>query len=189
MQLRLYMTAKTTEALGPYKRYAIWVQGCNKRCKGCISPGAQPLTGGYSISIEALATDILSIPDIEGITISGGEPFLQQEALCELIDLVRIKRDIGVITYTGMLYSEIRHSALANRCDLIIDGEYVEALNDDKSLRGSSNQQIIRLTERYYDCVDCCYGIPGRKVEFIPNGKVIQMVGIPSKNLGGWIRR
>ena len=91
------MTRKTTEVLGPYKRYAIWVQGCNKRCKGCIAPGAQPLSGGYSVSVEDLAADILSVSDIEGITISGGEPFLQQEALCELIALVRRKRDIGVI--------------------------------------------------------------------------------------------
>lgn len=188
MEIRLYMTCPSTEALGPYKRYALWVQGCNKRCKGCVSPDAQPLTGGYSVSVEDLTADILSAPDIEGITISGGEPFLQQEALCELIDLVRSKWDAGVIIYTGMLYSEIEDTPLAKRCDLIIDGEYIDELNDDKSLRGSSNQQIIRLTERYYDCVDCYYGIPGRKVEFIPNGKVIQMVGIPSKKLGRWMR-
>lgn len=182
MQLRLYMTAKSTEALGPYKRYAVWVQGCNKRCQGCISTGAQPLTGGHSISVEELAADILSVHNIEGITISGGEPFLQQEALCELIDLIRRKRDIGVIVYTGMRYSEIRHSALANRCDLIIDGEYVEALNDDKSLRGSSNQNIICVNDRYRDVADGLYGQPGRKIEFIPRSGRLDLIGIPSKN-------
>lgn len=187
MQLRLYMTAKLTEALGPYKRYAIWLQGCNKRCQGCISPGAQPLTDGYSISVEDLAADILSAPDIEGVTISGGEPFLQQEAFCELIDLVRSKRDIGVIIYTGMLYSEIMHSALASRCDLIIDGEYVEALNDDKSLRGSSNQNVIYVSDRYRALVAQYYGVQGRKMEFnFVNGSV-RMIGIPSKNTTKWI--
>ena len=187
MQLRLYMTTKSTEALGPYKRYAVWVQGCNKRCKGCISPGAQPLSGGYSISVEDLAADIFSVPDIEGITISGGEPFLQQEALCELVDLVRSKRDIGVIVYTGMLCSEIAHSALASRCDLIIDGEYIDELNDDKSLRGSSNQNIICVSDRYRALVAQYYGVQGRKMEFnFVNGSV-QMIGIPSKNTTKWI--
>lgn len=182
MQLRLYMTRKTTEALGPYKRYAVWVQGCNKRCKGCISPNAQSLSGGYSIPVEDLAADILSVPDIEGITISGGEPFLQQDALCELIDHIRSKRDIGVIIYTGMLYSEIAHSALAKHCDLIVDGEYIDALNDDKSLRGSSNQKIVCVSARYRDVVDRVYGQPGRKIEFVPRDGRLDMIGIPSKN-------
>lgn len=181
MQLRLYMTAKSTEVLGPNKRYAIWVQGCNKRCKGCISPDAQSLSGGYSISVEDLAAEIISVPSIEGITISGGEPFLQQEALCELIDFVRDERDIGVIVYTGMLYSEIRDTSLAKRCDLIIDGEYIEDLNDNKSLRGSSNQNTICLTRRYKNIVSEYYGADGRKIELVFTDGTLRMLGIPSK--------
>lgn len=89
MDIRLYMAHPRTQALGPFLRYAIWVQGCNKCCPGCISPDARPLDGGYAVEVEKLVHDILSQPDIEGITISGGEPFLQQVALCELIDAVR----------------------------------------------------------------------------------------------------
>ena len=187
MNIRLYMTVRTTESLGPNKRYAIWVQGCLKRCRGCISPDAQPFDGGYNEDIDALAKDILSVPEIEGITISGGEPFLQQEALCALIDAVRRKRDIGVIAYTGMRYEEIYDTSLARCCDLIIDGEYIEELNDDRSLRGSSNQRVICLTERYKDIIEQYYGQLGRKVEFVPTDNGIQMIGIPSKNLSSII--
>ena len=189
MKLRLYMTVKATEALGPFKRYAIWVQGCNKRCKGCIAPDAQPLTGGYSISVEDLATDILSAPDIEGITISGGEPFLQQDALCVLINLIQLKKDLGVIVYTGMKYCEVNATPLVQRCDLIIDGEYIEDLNDDKNLRGSSNQNAICVTDRYKQYVQQRFGSPGRKVEFIVNNRQVNMIGIPAKRMLPDVRR
>lgn len=180
--LNLYMMCKSTQALGPYERYAIWVQGCNKCCSGCISPDAQPLDGGYTVEVEHLVHEILSQPDVEGITISGGEPFLQQDALCALIDAVRNQRDLGVIIYTGMLYEEISDTPLVTRCDLLIDGEYIEALNDDLSLRGSSNQRIICITDRYADAVERYYGRPGRKMEFMIENGHVSMVGIPSKN-------
>lgn len=179
--LNLYMICRSTQALGPYERYAIWVQGCNKRCPGCISPDAQPLDGGYTIEVDHLVHEILSQPAIEGITISGGEPFLQQDALCELIDIVRRQRDLGVIVYTGMLYEEIAGTSLAKRCDLIVDGEYIEELNDDLSLRGSSNQRVICITDRYKDMFACCYGKPGRKMEIILKNGCVSMVGIPAK--------
>ena len=183
MNLMLYMTVYATEVLGPYKRYTLWVQGCNKRCKGCISPDAQPLDGGYSVDVEVIAAEILDQSEIEGITISGGEPFLQQTALCHLIDVVRDAKDLGVILYTGLTYEDVADTELARRCDLIIDGEYIEELNDDRSLRGSSNQRVICLTDRYKDVINQYYGLQGRKVEFIPKEDRIQMVGIPSKNL------
>lgn len=189
MQIRLYMTHLVTEALGPFKRYALWVQGCNKRCKGCISPDAQSLKGGTEIDVADLAAEILSVPEIEGITISGGEPFLQQEALATLVDLLRSKRDLGVIVYTGMLYSEIKEAPLAQRCDLIIDGEYIAELNDDMSLRGSSNQQVICVSDRYRNIVDAHYGCAGRKVEFVQKAETFNMIGIPSRSVATTLLR
>lgn len=176
------MRHRKTNVLGPAQRYALWVQGCKKRCPGCISPDAQPIGGGYTVEVERLVHEILSQPNIEGITISGGEPFLQQDALCELIDAVRSQRDLGVIIYTGMNYEEVAELPLTSHCDLLIDGEYIEALNDDLSLRGSSNQHIICITDRYADTVEHYYGRPGRKVEFIIENGCISMIGIPSKS-------
>ena len=183
MDLNIYMMPVITESLGPYKRCAFWVQGCKKRCKGCIAKEAQSLDGGQKINVEELAEYISKQDDIEGITISGGEPFLQQDAICELIDVIRTEKDLGIIIYTGMNYQEISETQLSKKCDLIIDGEYVDELNDDKSLRGSSNQNIICVSERYKDCVDTYYGVPGRKVEIIQRNKSFDLVGIPSRNL------
>lgn len=180
-KLRLYMTAPCSEVLGPYKRFIVWVQGCKRRCKGCIAKDSWALDGGELVEVDAIVQQILLQENIEGITISGGEPFLQQDALCELISKVREHKDVGVIIYTGMKYSEIENTALAHSADLIIDGEYVEELNDNKSLRGSSNQNVLCLTERYKNIVPEYYGIQGRKIELILADGITKMIGIPSK--------
>jgi len=175
------MITKSTKTLGPYNRYAIWVQGCQKRCAGCISKDSQPIDGGYEVYTEDLAESILQAPDIEGITISGGEPFLQSEALIDLINRVKSKKDIGIIVYTGNNFEEIKEDQLTRLCDIIIDGTYIEDLNDGLSLRGSSNQNICLITERYAKEAKSLYGIQGRKIELHFRDGKTTMVGIPDK--------
>lgn len=178
------MIAPCSEALGPHKRFIVWVQGCNKRCKGCIAPDSWALDGGELMDVKVLADQIIMQKDIEGITISGGEPFLQQQALCSLISAVREQKNIGVIIYTGMNYSAIKDTDLAKMSDIIVDGEYREELNDDKSLRGSSNQNVVCITERYKDIIAKHYGIDGRKIELLFLSGKMQMIGIPNKEFG-----
>ena len=79
-----------TKVLGPGVRYVVWVQGCKRRCPGCINPLGQPLSeNGYWKSVAALEQDILHVEGLTGITISGGEPFLQAEALAKLVKLIK----------------------------------------------------------------------------------------------------
>lgn len=189
MNLRLYMIMPSTSVLGPGKRFAIWVQGCNKRCNGCIAPDAWNVNGGYEKDVAELAEEIINTPDIEGITISGGEPFLQQDALCDLIKLVKEQKNLGIIVYTGMLYEEVAETVLASVCDIIIDGEYVEEQNDNKSLRGSSNQRVIATSERYAEVIGSLYSQNGRKVEMIVNDGTSCLVGIPSKSIMNMVKK
>jgi len=183
------MTAKSTKALGPYNRYAIWTQGCFRHCSGCISKDSWPLDGGYEISTPDLANDIINTPGIEGMTISGGEPYLQEEALVDLIKRVKSRRDAGIIIYTGFVFEEIKQKELTQICDLIIDGAYVEELNDDLSLRGSSNQRLSFITGRYKEEAKILYGVSGRKVELRFDNDKTMLIGVPDKNslkmLGG----
>ena len=182
-KIRVYMTAPSSTVLGPYNRFILWVQGCNKRCKGCIAKDAWDINGGEVVPVERLAEQIIAQEGIEGITISGGEPFLQQEALYGLIQKVREQKNIGVIIYTGMKYEEIKNTALANCADIVIDGEYIEELNDDKSLRGSSNQNVVCLTDRYRSVIDDYYGNQGRKIELVCDNGITRMIGVPSKGI------
>jgi len=187
MVIRLYMFHPFTAALGPGNRFAIWTQGCNRRCPGCVSPDSRDTESGEEWDTGVLAGIINKTAGIEGITISGGEPFLQAQALCNIIELVRNNRDLGVIVYTGNNYTELKESEdiyikkLLEYTDLLIDGAYQEEYNDGKSLRGSSNQRVIPLTERYRKDLGL-YGQEGRAVEIIPRGDGgARMVGIPPK--------
>ncbi len=135
-RLRLHMVAAPVHTLGPYARFGIWVQGCMKNCPGCVTLDARPLYGGYEMDVDTLARLVLRRPDIEGLTISGGEPFLQGDALYRLILKIRCAADIGVILYTGYAYEEIGGQPLAGQCDAIIDGPYLADLDDGRSLRG-----------------------------------------------------
>lgn len=142
-----------THVLGPGNRYVIWVQGCDKNCPGCITPESRNVNGGTEIKIEYLAADIIMSRHIDGITISGGEPFMQAEALSGLLDIVIAARpELTVIVYSGYLYEHLKsrttHQALLDRTDILIDGPYIKDLNDNLGIRGSSNQNVISLTPR-----------------------------------------
>ncbi len=185
--LRVHQLGRHIHVLGPGTRFCIWTQGCMQRCPGCLAPEAQPLESGYLMSIKELAHTIIDDRQLDGITISGGEPFLQAEALIELLDMVHAERDLGVIVYTGYLFEEIQTNflpgaaALLSRIDLLIDGPYIEALNDNGALRGSSNQRILPLTDRYTAFLSQ-YGQPDqRKTELLTVEGHFFMAGVPSK--------
>ena len=178
MKLRVYNLIESTKVLGPYKRFALWVQGCPFRCKECMTPDSIDLNGGIEIEIDKLAEYILKF-DNEGITISGGEPFLQSEALIELIKEIKLKKDLGVIVYTGYLFEEIKENKFLDFIDILIDGPYIDELNDGVALRGSSNQRVFFLTNRYKEFEDM-YNKQKREVEIIADVN-LQIIGIPTK--------
>lgn len=174
-----------TNLLGPYTRFVIWVHGCCFNCKDCLAENAK--NGPFkTMPIEQLG-DLILAEDIEGITISGGEPFLQVNALVALINYVRKKRDLGVIIYTGFVLEEIKEDEekvnLLNLTDILIDGQYIKELDDGRAYVGSSNQKIHRLTERYIEVAERYYNRNGRKAEIkIEKDKVI-LIGVPSEEV------
>lgn len=187
MSIRIHNYQDGVTKLGPGKRFVIWTQGCMRGCKGCMTPVSQDINGGQLVDTEWMAELIISSRR-EGITISGGEPFLQAGELCKLISLVRENADIGVIIYTGFTYEELINSndedrkRLLGMADLLIDGPYIDELNDGKNLRGSSNQRVIALTDRYRDYVEV-YGSKKAEVEFFVKENKVVLVGVPDKDL------
>lgn len=146
---------RSSTANGPGDRFVVWVQGCSRRCPGCFNPVAQPFPGtGYDITIPQIMN---GIPDaVEGITISGGEPFEQPE---ELLRLVRAARDrkLSVLIYTGYTYEELMNSFSGIKRDLmhdvlkhtnyLIDGPYVRENPSRNKWAGSGNQRFLLLSE------------------------------------------
>lgn len=141
-----------TMELGPGLRYVIWVQGCPFSCKGCITPDGIPFVAKNLIKINKIASSIKNSEHITGITISGGEPFMQASKLSDILKMVKETRpELDVIVFTGFKLKELdwkEAKALLNQIDVLIDGKYVEALNDNMGLRGSSNQKIHYLTNK-----------------------------------------
>lgn len=178
----VYMKEPAVHVLGPGTRYVLWVQGCERNCQGCVARNAHEMEGGTPVRIDALALEI-ALSHADGLTISGGEPFLQAEELAELIRRIHKKRHMGVIVYTGYLYEELLEKpetrGLLEKIDLLIDGPYIKALDDGKSLRGSSNQRIIPLTDLYKDHF-AEYGVGTREMERFYHGVHVHEIGIPN---------
>ena len=185
--VRLHNVTLRTRVLGPGERAAVWFQGCRRSCKGCMSPSSRPLDGGMLASIPKLCHAILAQQGLEGITISGGEPFLQPEALQSMLQFLRERSDLGVIIYTGYTLEQLRamddvhvRNVLDNLVDLLIDGEYVEELNDGMSLKGSANQRVIHMTDRYRSSQEL-YERQTRNVEVVLSAGEAFLIGIPNQ--------
>ncbi|MCD7884651.1 MAG: radical SAM protein [Lachnospiraceae bacterium] len=190
-----HYTADTT-LLGPYHRGVLWVQGCCFSCEGCIAQSMHGKGGSYA-SCEALAAFFLKQPGIEGLTISGGEPFLQAEALWAMMEAIRYEKNLGLIVYSGMYLEEIQKLAkrqeaarrFLSQIDLLIDGRYEKDLDDGRMAVGSSNQTIHLLTDRYRDTARDYYGAKGRKTQICSFGSRLQMIGVPSAGSAALFRK
>lgn len=138
-----------SKSFGSSPKFVLWLQGCLRNCESCLAKDWQNPESGYLKKVNEIIAAILSY-DIEGVVISGGEPLLQY---LELVDLLSdIKQHCkGIILYTGYSMSEIKadFSLLLPYCDVIIAGEYKDELNNGTGLRGSTNQTINMLTDRY----------------------------------------
>lgn len=183
----VYMKEPAVRVLGPGKRYVLWVQGCERNCPGCIADNAHDMEAGTPIPIDALALEI-ALSDAEGLTVSGGEPFLQAEELAEMIRQIRARRPMGVIVYTGNLYEDLVKTpgaqGLLAQTDLLIDGPYIREQDDGKSLRGSANQRVLPLTELYREEL-AAYGAEGRERELFYHGIHVHEIGIPKHHAQG----
>src|ERR1700753_3733472 len=141
-----------TRELGPGNRFAIWVQGCPFNCKGCTTPEGIPMIKNNLVSTDKIIAAIGENKKITGITISGGEPFMQASKLVRILKGAKALRpELDTIVFTGFELSELDWPdalELLELTDVLIDGKYIRHLNDNKGLRGSSNQKIHYLTDK-----------------------------------------
>ena len=122
-------------------RFVVFTQGCEHHCPGCQNPETWDFSEGFEASVEEIATVYKKHRLLDGITLSGGDPFLQQEECMRLLDLLQ---GVNVWIYTGYEYEEICDTPLAKRADVLVVGPYVEDLRCEGKMYGSSNQRIIR---------------------------------------------
>ncbi len=153
-RLRLHAFEPHSYANGPGCRAVVWVQGCTLGCPGCYNPETHAFHAGESVETDALFKRIAALrPRIEGVTISGGEPFQQRPALLSLLQRIREETDLSVLVFTGYTWDELqrfRETPALLRCiDVLIAGRYDARQRLARDLRGSANKTVHLLTPRY----------------------------------------
>lgn len=150
MMIKLAGIERHSAVNGPGVRYVVFTQGCPHHCPQCQNPETWNPEGGKEYPLETLLNDILATNYIDGVTLSGGDPFVQSEALTVLCQELK-KKGLNIWSYTGYTYDElIRGDAgpyaleLLKNLDVLVDGPFVISLLSKECLfRGSTNQRLI----------------------------------------------
>lgn len=143
---------KISNVNGPGKRFTLWTQGCSKGCVNCFNP--ETWNNKNNILLTPLEIfELIKNQEIDGVTITGGDPFEQEEELLELLILISsLSLSKGVIVFTGFTYDEIRENKIREKCcdyiDVLIDGRYEDNNRVTDCFKGSSNQNIIYFSSK-----------------------------------------
>ena len=138
---------------GPGFRYVVFTQGCPHGCPGCHNPQTHDFNGGTLIDPLTLLPEIDENPLLAGVTFSGGEPFVQPEALLPLAREIKA-RGLHLLIFSGYTYEQLTDlmttreaiGELLKLCDTLIDGPFLLEQRDlTLQFRGSANQRILQL--------------------------------------------
>jgi anaerobic ribonucleoside-triphosphate reductase activating protein len=136
--------------LGPGRRLGIWFQGCTIRCKGCISADTWG-SGGHATTDEEVLKIIAPISSgIDGVTITGGEPFEQPAALQSLLAGLRrlLPCGVDILVYSGFSIAAVAPwlEKMKGMIDALISEPFDELATQTRAIMGSDNQRLSFLT-------------------------------------------
>ncbi|WP_044647682.1 4Fe-4S single cluster domain-containing protein [Paenibacillus terrae] len=178
--MRIHSFTPSTYVNGPGKRAMIHFQGCTLNCPGCFNTYTHSNDNGREMSLDEILSLLPS--DIDGVTISGGEPFLQPSSLLQLVQALK-QMDLSIVVFTGFYRKEISKinygPHILHYIDALIDGRFNEEQIATTGLRGSSNQTIHLLTKRHIAAE-----FEERNIEVTINAEGnLTMTGFPSTDL------
>ena len=151
--IRIYGLVPESIVDGEGYRYVVFVQGCPHHCPGCHNPESHATEGGMEMPVWAVVGKIMGKKGIDGITLSGGEPFMQPLQCTRLAQAAHM-RGLTVWCYTGYTLEELGTMAIGNtnvgkllsQIDVLVDGRFIQ---EEKSMellfKGSRNQRIIDM--------------------------------------------
>ena len=148
MNIRIAGIVNDSIVDGPGFRLAVFTQGCIHGCPGCHNPKTHDFNGGYDMDTDAIVLQAKENILLDGVTLSGGEPFCQSRACAEIAGKVK-KIGLNVWCYTGYTYEELiagndDWKELLNEIDVLVDGRFeIEKKTLNCRFRGSSNQRLI----------------------------------------------
>lgn len=172
-------------ALGPGDRCGIWFQGCSIGCAGCVARDTWAPSPPSLSTVSNVIEWVFSQP-ADGVTISGGEPFDQPEALFTLLETLagRVPSfQSGILVYSGYSLRSLQESFpdIVDLVDVLISGPYVSARGCSSPLIGSDNQVITYLNDAlvpaFREYIHRSMSAPPFQVEVTNEG--VWMIGIP----------
>lgn len=174
-------------SLGPGRRIGIWFQGCSIHCPGCVSRDTWDFDPLARVPLDQLwqACDAW-LPDADGITISGGEPFDQPEGLRRLVERIRALPELDLLVFSGYPHETLarRHPEWLPWIDVLITDPFQEKAGRTLMLRGSDNQRVFLQTElartRYPDDLPNRAQAGPRPLDLHLDGETLWMAGIPA---------
>ncbi len=156
--LNVAVVVPCTEAEGPGRRYALWVQGCPLRCPGCCNPEFLPFVERARRPVADVVDELRAAAaehDLEGISLLGGEPAAQAAALADVAAAAQAL-GLSVMVYSGFTLDELKArgdddvARLLTHTDLLVDGRYDETRRTTaRRFVGSDNQVLHFLSPRY----------------------------------------
>lgn len=182
---RIYYPVLT---LGCGRRVGIWTIGCPHACPGCSNPELWDCDPARDIPVPEIMQMITAGKGkIDGVTITGGEPFLQKQELHALVRAIKASVTDDIMVYTGYTLKQLQEfedssvNSILSSITVLIDGIYQDALNDGVGLRGSANQQVHIMDPRY-ERFRPVLESGRRQVQNVHYGNNLFSVGIPMKN-------
>ncbi|MBL9106010.1 MAG: radical SAM protein [Myxococcales bacterium] len=154
MAIQVAMIVPCTEAEGPGRRYAVWVQGCPLRCVGCCNPEMLEFRPADAREPADLVEQACAA-GVEGVSLLGGEPFAHADALAPFAEAVR-SRGLSVMIFSGYTLAELQGlpgeapARLLAAADLLVDGRFdARQRSSRRRFIGSDNQVMHFLSSRY----------------------------------------
>lgn len=193
MRLQVNRVAHPVTVLGPGRRLGLWVQGCRLHCPGCGSIDTWDPHGGLPVDTVTFATDLADLVtehQLTGLTITGGEPTEQADALADVVTRLHgalharpssgDRPEFDVLVFSGLATRAAarRAPALWAVADAAVCGPYRPDRPSADPLIASANQELVKLTplgrSRYADL-----GAGGPSLQAHVGDGEITLVGLP----------
>lgn len=136
---------------GPGLRYIVFTQGCPLRCKYCHNPDTWKATDGNETTTEELIEDIVKYKSFMaaskgGVTVSGGEPFLQPAFLKDLLMKCKSEGLHTAVDSSGYVDLEVADPILDYTDLVLLD---IKSYNKEvfKSLTGVSLDRTLAFAK------------------------------------------